>query len=209
MSFFIAGATLAVGAYSAHEAGNAADDARNSSNAATQLSYENLEFAKEQYTDWKAIYGPVEQNLANFYNELTPDYFEAQGLQNQQQAYQQQQTELADYFAKNNIESGVQADIFAKTSMENVRQEAQIRADAPIKTAEAKSSFLSLGLGQKQNAVAGVQNASTSLAGTLTNTANQQANTANTGYQVAGNLFQQGVTQLVTANEGTPELVGS
>lgn len=201
---FAVTAAVGVGLYSANQAGKAA-------RRASALDAEALAFAKQKYEDWKAIYGPLEKNLSEFYNNLTPEYIESQGLEKQQLAYQETQKQLTEYFSVNSIDSGVQTDLFTKTAMQNERDKAGIRADAPFKTAQLKQGFLALGLGQKASAQGGVTNA-------LNNSAQRAASDAQAGYDAAGNAFSAAIdiyenrqlrdepTTTPTANQGTPDL---
>jgi len=206
MAFWIAGATLAVGAYSANQAGKSASRGNAAADKAAQVQQEQLDFAKSQYNDWKELYGGLEQNLSDFYTNLTPDYVESQGLQKQQQQYQKQQQELTQYFGQMGIESGVQADVMAQGAFNNARAKAQISADAEFKVADQKANFLNLGLGSKGSSIDRVQNAGSNLATSLTNQANQNYNQAQQGYNAAGDLLGQGLKQIVTANSGTSKV---
>lgn len=182
---------------------------------ATALDAAALAFSKQQYEDWKAIYGPLESNLAEFYNNLTPDYIEAQGLQAQQLAYQATQEKLTEFFAVNEIDSGVSADLFTKTALQNERDKAVIRADAPFKTAQLKQGFLALGLASKGGVQTGVTNA-------LNTSANRFASDAQAGFAAAGTSFGAAIDifenrklrkldddPILTANQGSPGLSGN
>lgn len=135
-----------VSLYSANKAGRQAKKA-----AASELA-----FAQEQYDDWKDIYGNLEENLAGFYEGLTPDYIETQGLQAEQQAFQTQRTQMRERFAQLGIDTGVQADIESRASLEHAKRRAEIRAEAPFTAAEQKKGFLQIGLGQKAATQRGV-----------------------------------------------------
>ncbi len=200
---FVVAATVGVGLYSANRAGKAAD-------RASALDAEALAFAKEQYADWKEIYGALEDQLSTFYNELTPDYIEAQGLQNQAQQYEQVKTQMTEFFAVNEIDSGASADLFTKASLSDARSKAEIRTEAPFKTAELKQSFLSLGLNAKGSRQGAVTNA-------LNTSANRAAGDASQGFDAAGQAFASAVdlyrfrdrgTQTATANQGRPFIQG-
>lgn len=49
--------------------------------AAAEADKAELDFAKEQYQDWLDTYGDLQDNLAEYYNNLTPDTLEVQGLE--------------------------------------------------------------------------------------------------------------------------------
>lgn len=185
---------LALGVASTIYSMNKADEAADRSNALSgrslELQEEALDFTKQQYNDWKAIYGPIEKNLSSFYQNLTPEFVEAQGLQAQQKAFQQQEQQLTEFFAANDISVGEQAEILSRVGMENIRQKAEIRANAPIKSAEAKQSFLSLGINQKASTTGAVTNQLSNLSTTLANQASSYDRAAAAGYQAAGTGLQ-------------------
>ena len=113
-----------------------------------EASAEQLAFQREQFSRWEGIYGDIEENLGEFYNNLTPEYVATRGLQAQQQAYQAAATRTREGFARSGITGGAQSDIQSREAMENARVKAAIRADAPFQVAEQQQSFVSLGTGQ-------------------------------------------------------------
>lgn len=155
---------------------------RSAAKRAARLDRDALNFAKEQYARWLSIYGPIEDTLADFYNNLTPEFIESQGLQAQEQQYLQAKENMAEFFAVNEISSGTAADLFTKGELQDARDKAQIRADAPFKTAELKQNFLSLGLGGGDNAAGNVINV-------LQTSANRAGQDAENAANAAGNLF--------------------
>lgn len=72
-------ATVAVGVYSANKASSSANKAANKQQAAmdnqTQLGQDQLDFAKQQYADWKQRFDPIMNDLeAQAYAQQRPDY---------------------------------------------------------------------------------------------------------------------------------------
>lgn len=185
---------------------------------AMDLQEEQFELFKKQLDDFQAIYGPIEENLGAFYNTLTPDYFAAQGLQAFNQEFQQNQEEMREFFAANEIPSGVQVDLEQEANLSAARERAQIKTDAPFKVAEAQQGFLSLGLNRLPGVNTNVQNAGNS----LTNTINQQGDIARSNANAGFEAFETGLTtlaneydrrqleqeqrQTTTANQGTTEI---
>lgn len=149
---------------------------------AARLDAEALAFSKEKYARWLSIYGPIEDTLSEFYNNLTPEFIESQGLQAQEQQYLQAKENMAEFFAVNEISSGTAADLFTKGELQDARDKAQIRADAPFKTAELKQNFLSLGVSGGDRAAGNVIN-------TLNLSASRAGRDAETAANAAGNLF--------------------
>jgi hypothetical protein len=152
------------------------------------IAQTQFEFDKQQYADWKSMYGGLEENLSDFYNGLTPEYATTQGLQQQQQAYQEGLTKMKEQLAKSGAPTGAQADIQARAALENARNRATIRAEAPYKVAEQKQSFLNLGIQSKQQAVAGVGQGSTNLQNAYANQATIASQEANDAFGAAASL---------------------
>ncbi len=181
-----------------------------------QLQREALDFSKQQYNDWLEVFGPIQDNLSSFYTNLTPEYIESQGLQAQQQVYQQQMAQLDEFFTVNEIDPNIQADIRADTAMEHTRRQAEIRADAPFKVAEAQQGFLSLGVNQGPQYAGQVTNAITNLSTTMGRqasiageTARGYYNSAAEGLGVVAQALDRrfGFGNRQTANQGDSEIV--
>ena len=189
---FLAGAGLFMSAMSASSAGKSASSGNKLSGRALAIQEEQFEIAKQDRDKWNRLYGPIEQNLADFYQDLTPDYFAAQGLEAYQKDFQQQQEQLQEFYNVNGIESGVQADLQTKSSLQAARDKSKIRADAPFKVQEMKSKFLSLGLADKS----GTQVAANSLTNTLSGQANIAYQSADVGYQALGSSLNTVATEL-------------
>ena len=72
----ITAGVTAAGAMASYSGAKTAAKAQDrATQAASKSAKDQLEFNKQQYEDWQRVFGPVEQNLASFYNELNiPDY---------------------------------------------------------------------------------------------------------------------------------------
>lgn len=138
----VAGATVVSG----YMASESASDA---SKAAGQASAESLAFERQKYENWRATYGGIEENLAEYYGSLTPDYFEAQGLE----AFEQERTRELENVRSTLAQRGIQDSGIALATELGMAQtaateRARIRATAPSLAAEEQRSFLQVGLGQ-------------------------------------------------------------
>lgn len=168
----VAGATV-VGA------GMSRNAAKSASRDAKQASQAELAFSQEQYDDWQEVYGPLQDNLSEYYTNLTPEFYEAVGLENLEQQLQVSNQRLDEMFAQRGIDpsSGIAASIEAQGELDAAEARAGIRRDSERQVAEDKSRFLQIGLGQ--NPASSVQS---TLAKQTTNL-QSQANMAN---QAAG-----------------------
>lgn len=139
----VAGATVVSGAMSSRSASKAA--AEQGDAAAAQLAFE-----QERYDDWQAVYGPIQENLSTYYQNVTPEYYAAMGLETFEQQYQTSMKRLDESFAQRGIDpsSGVAASIEAQAEIDAAETRAGIRRDAPRQAAEDQSRFLQIGLGQ-------------------------------------------------------------
>jgi len=146
-----------------------------------------------QYDRWNSIYGTLQENLGEFYNNLTPQMLSATNLQMRQREYQTAVDTVRKNFAQRGVASGAQSAIEAGMVMDNARDRAQIRAAAPFQVAEAKTGFLT-GTSHIRNAYTDdLQQANASLADLAVKRAGAtsaldlaEANTLGAGYLARG-----------------------
>ena len=143
---FIAAAVVAgaavVGAVSSSRS------SKRASKVAEDASEAEIAFAREQYDRWKEIYGPIEENLSNYYQQLTPELTATQGLQ----AFElERDSALEDVRATLDQRgigtSGIAGQAELEIGIRSSEERARIRSEAPMKVAREKLGFLSAGLG--------------------------------------------------------------
>ena len=174
------------------------------------------EFAQEVWADWEAMYGPLEQNLVNYYNNLDPNKFSTQWKAQIEQNLNKEMKQFEQAAAQSGImtspmmlqaqkdrafkqaEANAQADIMAPEYVAQQQQGFYGQFGAPQKaTAQSlqgqsilnKANLANMGVSQQLNA----RNNLIGLA-----QGNQQAymNSA-AGYgQAAGNMFGTGINLL-------------
>lgn len=183
MSFFVAGATLAVGVYSADKAADSADNAN-------KLGKKALGFEEQKYQDWQDVYGDMQSNLGKYYNSLTPENYAARGVQefNKSNALELEKinTTLAQ---KGMFNSGTAAAVTLAAGLNAAEKKATIRSTADEVVAGEQSRFLQIGLGQNPGA---------SLSQTLANQATQANNQASRDSATAGNAIGSAITTIGT-----------
>ena len=180
----VGGATLVGGLMSSNQAEK--DRA-----AASRMSAEQLAFERQKYDEWKATYGDIEQNLAEYYSQLTPDFYEAQGLEAFQQEQEAAIGRIKTSLAQRGIEdSGLSLAMEQELEQEGALERARIRTMAPGMAAEEQRQFLQVGLGQ--NPGAGVSQALSQRAQTAEAMAQRSEATA-------GQAMQAGITAAGTA----------
>lgn len=211
----IAGAAvLGAGAsiYSADKASKSANKASNkaaaSADAQTALGYEQLDFNKQQYDDWNAIFGDTQKTLASYYNTLSPEFFASTGLQNIEQEYTRSRTQLDATLAKRGISnSGVAADDFSTLEAARMMGRADVRNKAETQVRAEQVNFLAVGKGQQSQLQANMNSAYGNIANSYGNQANTQyglatnfTNQANQAYAGVGNSIGSGINAYMMHN---------
>lgn len=127
----------------------ASDSAGNATESAEDTAYRQLQFDKQRVEDWKDAYGGIQDNLSEYYNNLTPEYYEVQGLEAFQKEQQAAMENIKSTLAQRGIEdSGIALATEVSSAQSGAVQRATIRAQAPSLAAEEKRGFLQVGLGQ-------------------------------------------------------------
>ena len=166
----VIGGAAAVGAVSSYSAskraGKQASAALQSADASAALQYEasmeQLAFSQQQYEDWQSIFGPVQQNLASYYKNLSPDTVASLGLQNLEQEHTRSTQLLDQALARRGITNSGATEA-GLTQLEQTRMlgRAQVRNDASNIVAQQQANFLNIGMGQQSQLQEGINNAYT------------------------------------------------
>ena len=170
---------------------------------ATEMSEESIAFLKKQYADWKKIFGPIQDNLSDFYQNLSSDRVASLGLENQQKEFQSMQKQLALNFAQRGIspDSALNASTSSTLGFANATERARIRTQAPITAAQEKLNFLSIGMGQGNNLQQGIANAYQAGAATAAGISNTQSGLYNDisgrNTDTMGSIFGMGLNGLL------------
>lgn len=192
MGSVLGGVTDAIGLTNYKGEKRAAQAASEATKAATemskeqiQLAREELEFQKEQYYDWEGIYGSMQENLGDYYNNLDPDKLVAMGLENQQKEFQQAQEQIRRDFAQRGLsDSGLELTTTAQNKVQNATARATIRSSGDEMANAQKMQFLGLGLGQ-----------GTQMLGIIGNSASNVTSAFNTGISSQTNLAGSYINQ--------------
>ena len=205
----LAGAAVAgtaVSAYGAMKAGDAAGDAADkATGAASAASASELAFAKENQARWDEVFGPIQDNLAKYYNNLDPNSVAATNVVGIQKAYQESQKQIDVQLAQRGMSnSGLSAELMSKNLYSNEQSKAQARADAPQQVAAQQSSFLGLGMGLESSlnsSISAAYQGQQELANSRYISALNQQSAANTSVgQIVG-----GGTQAITSYLMSPQ----
>jgi len=191
-----------VGAVSSASASSKASKSANAATAAaSESSAAQLEFAKEQYADWEKVYGPIQENLSAYYNSLTPEKYETQSIQAINQSYANANKQITQSLAQRGIAtSGLAAQAQVDLSTKQAQDTATVRATSDQVVANEKMKFLSLGMGQYANTIAGVSNAYGNQANLAAQQSSMYSNQAAQAAQGVGTALGSGVNSYLSYN---------
>lgn len=180
--------TAGVGVLGAGMANNAS---KRATKAAQQSEAASLAFAQQQYDDWLDVFGPIQNNLSNYYKNLTPARIEAQGREAIELERDQWLSRVEEGFAARGLsDSALAGSAVADIERSTAVAKAGVSASAEQMAAQEKLNFLTLGYGQNP-------------AGNLQNTLNMQAqgarSRANDAQYAAGQAIGSGLTTAGTA----------
>ncbi len=160
--------------------------------AQADASEAQIEFEREQYDDWKELYGPIEQNLATYYQGVTPETYAAVGLEDYNEQYQKSVERMNETFAQRGIlpSSGIAASTAAQGELAASEARANIRVSAEQQAINDKTNFLQIGMGQNPS------NSMSQALGQQAALATQQSNLAN---QAAGQAWSSAASAIPSA----------
>jgi hypothetical protein len=188
----VAGAAIGVvgGAVSSR---SAAKSSKRATDSAEDAANKQLGFEQERYDDWNSVYGPIQDNLANYYNSVSPDYYASVGLEAFEQENDIRMSNLDEMFAQRGIDpsSGIAASLEAQGELGAAETRAGIRRDAPRAAAEDQSRFLQIGLGQ--NPASSVSSAMANRTSVASQQAGIAAKNAASASKASGEAFQAAI----------------
>lgn len=187
------------------EAKKKAEDA---ASKAAEINKKELEFQRQQYSDWKDIYGTLQEQEADYIAKYSGEDVVAQQLGQASREYQTAEQQLSKTLAQRGLSgSGAEAAGLSQLAYQQAATRANIRSSQDDIAEQKRLNFLNLGLGQG-TAMLGIQSgvsqagvsAQTNIAGqqlglaSNLGAANMQAmgNIVQAGGQVAGGLAQSG-----------------
>jgi hypothetical protein len=113
------------------------------------LTTEQLAFQREQYDNWKSIYGDLQENLGNYYKNLSPDDYISRGVTAINKEYEVANKQVTTQLAQRGISnSGIAAAALTSLDQQGAAARANVRDTAGEQVNAQKMGFLGLGLGQ-------------------------------------------------------------
>jgi len=188
-------------------------EALHSANQAADRSYgltkDQMAFQRQQYNDWKAIYGDIQQNLGDYYQHLTSTNWENKNFTAIQQHYQSQVAQVHKLLAQRGLDtSGIEASLDINSALQAAQAKANIEANADNYVAQQKMQFLGLGLGQGTQMLgiqAGVANAGAGAqAGISSSNIGAMSNISAANINSTGNIVESGIGAYAAMNAPVP-----
>lgn len=147
MTAMITAAAIGV-AGSVYASNKSSKAAKKAGNQAADAEAARLDFEKQQWQEWQDTYGPVEDQLAAYYETLTPTFRITQGLEAHEKEMERAKTKINETLAQRGIAtSGIAAQVGTEMAVASAEERARIRAAAPMEVAKEKLGFLQVGLG--------------------------------------------------------------
>jgi hypothetical protein len=102
-----------------------------------------LNYLQDKYQDWEYMYGPVQDNLAEYYRDLSGDTLASRQLTEQARQYSKALDSFRRQMAQRGLSgSGAEARGLANMGMQNAATNAAIRSAAPDMAAQAQMQWL-------------------------------------------------------------------
>ena len=160
-------------------------------------------YYQQQLADWRSMFGNVETQVTDYFNNLSPAVRQSQYFQRLEQNYAASSQRLNETLAQRGLSS---SGIVAATNTQLLQNLASNKAQAAIQAqdevAQQKLGFYQLGLGQKNRLQAGYDNA-------VNQQINLNAQMAGVAGQQAAAYEQQATQGIINAGSALGQAAGS
>ena len=148
-------------------------------NRAYGLTTSQLDFQKQQYADWKHLYGTMQEKQAHYVNNYDGANVVANQLMQNNLGAQQARQNISSQLAQRGIGgSGLEASALTQIGQQQYQQDAAIRNNQSTIASNKRMQFLGLGLGQGTQMLGTIGGVSNNGVNSATNLSGQQANLA-------------------------------
>lgn len=152
--------SAASAASSSSAAKSQADAQKQALNNITSLTNEQLELNKQQLDNFQSLYGNLEQTLSSYANNLSAAQYEAYNIGNIQASYNESMATLNKTLSQRGLANSGAATAGLTTLSSNAAQAiADVKRTSAAAVASEQANILQLGLNQKNNALANMNNA--------------------------------------------------
>lgn len=161
---------------------------------AHELDTERLEFEMGRYQDWKDVFGGMQENMAAYYENLTPEFYENLGLDAIEGQFDVVRESTAQALQQRGLTgSGLDFALSKDISMDEATAKYKNAQQAEQTVRNEKQNFLSLGLGI--NPANNVSNAMAQSSANAHASAGQATNLAANAQNVATQFQNQTIQQ--------------
>ncbi len=184
--------TSVAGMIGSNSASNAAADAQAQANAdAHSINQQNMDFQLQQYENNMAdvsaledVFGPVRDNISNYYNNMSPEMYQMQGAEAIQNQFTQANDNINAMFSNNGmygsgqqVSANVALEAMRADSLANNKQTAQQEYNAQQQNwLEFGVNEINANKGFQANSQAGVSNSMSNAANSMMQGGNAMAN---------------------------------
>lgn len=187
-------------------ASKAAKATAKANKASNEVARANLDFQMSRYQDWKDIYGSQQEDIGEYYKNLTGETLVGKELEQVQLASQVSQDKITETLAQRGISgSGLEAQLLTNNITQTELVKADKRASADQRAIDAKTGFLSLGLGQEANIASELRLGSNALSQGLVAQGQDRASSAGIKYGLIENAIDS-IGSAKTTNNASLDL---
>jgi hypothetical protein len=180
--------------------------AQEATDRANRIEDDEIAFQREQYNDWKDIYGTLQEQEADYLAKYTGEDIVAQQLGQASSEFQTAEQDLSRSLAQRGLSSsGAMAAGLTQLASQEAMTKANIRSSQDSIAEQKRLNFLGLGLGQGTTMLGTQANVASAGVSSSTDIANQQTSSATTlgtaNIASMGNLVSAGGKALGGAME--------
>lgn len=125
----------------------------------TQMADNLYNLMSGEHSQWESVFGPIRDNLSNFYQNLSPEQLIASGVAEHRKAFDVADKQVQQSFAQRGINSAAQDAIQAQGRYGLANDLATMRQQAPMQVANAQQGFLANSKNMMNPATANLANA--------------------------------------------------
>ena len=155
-----------------------------------ELARQQQQQAAQRDAERRAIYGDLEQNLARYYTNLTPEQRTNRNLDRYDKQFKMAQDKVQQNLAQRGLMgSGIEQETFAQMEQNAINDRLNIAEQAEQSVRNEQMGFLGYASGQGNIAAQALANANAQAMGAMANQQNNWNKIADMSGQSAGNVF--------------------
>lgn len=155
-----------------------------------ELARQQQQQAAQRDAERRAIYGDLEQNLARYYTNLTPEQRTNRNLDRYDKQFKMAQDKVQQNLAQRGLMgSGIEQETFAQMEQNAINDRLNIAEQAEQSVRNEQMGFLGYASGQGNIAAQALANANAQSMGAMANQQNNWNKIADMSGQSAGNVF--------------------